>query len=73
MCTGAIMQARIRRLIFAAPEPKSGAAGSVVNLFADKRLNPHTAVLGGVLADEARSLLQRFFQHRRTSAQSDLT
>ena len=72
MCTGAIMQARIRRLIFAAPEPKSGAAGSVVNLFADKRLNPHTAVLGGVLADEARALLQRFFQHRRASAQSDL-
>ena len=65
MCAGAIMQSRIRRLIYAAAEPKSGAAGSVVDLFAEKALNPHTAVYGGILADEARTLLQRFFQQRR--------
>ncbi len=65
MCAGAIMQARIRRLIYAAPEPRSGAAGSVVNLFAEPLLNSHTAVLGGVLQEEAAALLQDFFRRRR--------
>lgn len=65
MCAGAIMQARIARLIFAASEPKTGAAGSVHNLFAIKQLNPHTAVFGGVLADTSQQLLQQFFQQRR--------
>ncbi|QMT31266.1 tRNA adenosine(34) deaminase TadA [Alysiella filiformis] len=65
MCASAILQARIRRLIFAAPEPKTGAAGSVLDLFAMKNWNAHTAVLGGVLADESRQLLQDFFQSKR--------
>ena len=65
MCAGAIMQSRIRRLVYAAAEPKTGAAGSVLDLFADKRLNPHTAVQGGILAGESVRLLQRFFQKRR--------
>ena len=65
MCAGAIMQSRIRRLIYAAAEPKTGAAGSVLDLFANKQLNPHTAVQGGVLAGESALLLQRFFQERR--------
>ena len=65
MCAGAIMQSRIRRLIYAAAEPKTGAAGSVLDLFANRQLNPHTAVQGGVLAGESAQLLQRFFQERR--------
>lgn len=65
MCASAILQARVRRVIFAAHEPKTGAAGSVVNLFAIKQLNSHTAVKSGVLADEARHLLQQFFQSKR--------
>ena len=65
MCAGAIMQSRIRRLIDAAAEPKTGAAGSVLDLFANRQLNPHTAVQGGVLAGESAQLLQRFFQERR--------
>lgn len=65
MCAGAIMQSRIHRLIYAAAEPKTGAAGSVLDLFANKQINPHTAVQGGVLARESAQLLQRFFQERR--------
>lgn len=65
MCASAIMQARVRRVIFAAREPKTGAAGSVINLFANKQLNAHTAVLGGVLNDEAQAQLQDFFRQRR--------
>lgn len=65
MCAGAIVQARIRRVIFAAHEPKMGAAGSVLNIFANKKLNAHTAVHSGVLADESRAILQRFFAARR--------
>ena len=65
MCAGALMQARVARVIFAASEPKTGAAGSVVDLFANKVLNAHTAVSGGVLADEAQAILQQFFQNKR--------
>ena len=65
MCAGAIMNARLARLVFGAAEPKSGAAGSVVDLFADARLNHHTEVTGGVRAKECASLLGEFFQARR--------
>jgi tRNA(adenine34) deaminase len=65
MCAGAIMQARIRRLVFGAPDPKTGACGGVVDLFAEPRLNHHTAVTGGVLAAECGALLKRFFAARR--------
>ena len=67
MCAGAIMHARIERLIFGAADPKTGACGSVVDLFAEKKLNHHTTVTGGVLADEAGKLLSEFFSARRNA------
>jgi len=65
MCAGAIMQARIRRLVFGAADPKTGACGGVVNLFAEPRLNHQTTIIGGVLADDCGLLLKRFFADRR--------
>ena len=65
MCAGAIMQARIAKLVYGAVDPKSGACGSVVNLFQESRLNHHTQVAGGVLADECGEILKRFFAERR--------
>ncbi|MDK4565358.1 deaminase, partial [Kingella kingae] len=65
MCASAMIQARIRRVIFAASEPKTGAAGSVINLFTNSQLNQHTAVLGGIMATEAQQQLQAFFAQRR--------
>ncbi len=67
MCAGAIMHARIGRLVYGAADPKAGACGSVVNLFADERLNHHAAVTGGVMAEAAGRLLQDFFAARRGS------
>ncbi|WP_037586235.1 tRNA adenosine(34) deaminase TadA [Stenoxybacter acetivorans] len=67
MCAGAILNARIHRLIFAAAEPKTGAAGSVCNLFNYPLLNHHTAVKSSILADESMALLQHFFRQRRHS------
>ena len=57
--------ARIKRLVFGANDPKTGACGSVMNLFAGARLNHHTLVRGGVLADESGRLLSSFFAERR--------
>ena len=65
MCAGAIMNARISRVVYGAADPKSGACGSVVDLFAENRLNHHATVVGGVLAEEAAKLLQDFFSARR--------
>lgn len=65
MCAGAIMHARIARLIYGAPDAKTGACGGVVDLFAQTRLNHHATVTGGVMAEEAVALLQRFFASRR--------
>ncbi len=65
MCAGALIQARVARVVYGAKEPKTGAAGSVVDLFGDIPLNRHTAVTGGVLAGECGALLQRFFNARR--------
>lgn len=65
MCAGAMMHARLTRVVFAATDPKTGAGGSVVNPFADRRLNHHTELVGGVLAEEASQMLSRFFADRR--------
>ena len=65
MCTGAMFHARVTRVVYGAADYKTGVAESVLNLYAHEQLNHHTDVLGGVLADEARALLQRFFQERR--------
>jgi tRNA(adenine34) deaminase len=68
MCSGAIMHARVARVVYGATDPKAGACGSVVNLFADGRLNHHATVTGGLLAEEAGKLLQAFFAARRQAA-----
>jgi len=65
MCAGAIQHARIARLVYGAADPKTGACGSVVDLFAEPRLNHHASVTGGVLADQSAALLQGFFACRR--------
>ncbi|ASK28232.1 tRNA adenosine(34) deaminase TadA [Neisseria chenwenguii] len=65
MCASALIQARVARVVFGAAEPKTGAAGSVINLFENSLLNKHTAITGGILADECRAVLQRFFETRR--------
>lgn len=71
MCAGAIMHARIARLVYGAADPKTGACGSVVDLFAEDKLNHHTEVTGGVLAAEAGTLLSDFFAARRKSDAED--
>ena len=65
MCAGAIMHARVSRVVYGAADPKSGACGSVVDLFAQGRLNHHATIVGGVMAEEAARLLQDFFSARR--------
>ncbi len=68
MCAGAIQHARIRRLVFGAADPKTGACGSVINLFAEEKLNHHTEVQGGLLAEECADILREFFAERREAA-----
>jgi tRNA(adenine34) deaminase len=65
MCAGAIIHARLRRLVFGARDPKTGACGSVIDLFAEARLNHHTRVTADVLAGECGALLSAFFAARR--------
>ena len=69
MCAGAMMHARLARVVFGAPDPKTGACGSVVNLFEQEKLNHHTAVVGGVMAEECSTLLKEFFVERRRATQ----
>lgn len=66
MCSGAMLQARLKRVVFGAPEPKTGAAGSVIDLFAQPQLNHQTALRGGVLASDSSAMLQEFFRQRRS-------
>jgi Cytosine/adenosine deaminases len=70
MCAGAIMHARIARLVYGASDPKTGACGSVLDAFADPRLNHHTEVKVGVLADECGLIISNFFALRRAQHQS---
>jgi tRNA(adenine34) deaminase len=65
MCAGAIMHARLSRVVYGAADPKSGACGSVVDLFAEDRLNHHATIVGGVMAEEAGAMLRDFFAVRR--------
>ena len=67
MCAGAMIHARIDRLVYACADPKSGAAGSLYNITVDRRLNHQIAVTSGISEAESRQLLQSFFSHRRES------
>lgn len=68
MCAGAIIHARIGRVVYGARDPKTGVHGSVVDLFAVDRLNHHASVEGGVLAEECSRMLSEFFSARRKAA-----
>jgi tRNA(adenine34) deaminase len=68
MCAGAMMHARLAKVVFGAADPKTGACGSVVNLFEQEQLNHHTAIEGGVMADECGAMLKGFFAARRAAA-----
>jgi tRNA(adenine34) deaminase len=65
MCAGAIVLARVPRVVYAAPDPKAGAAGSVLDVLAEPRLNHRPAVARGLLGEEAAELLRAFFASRR--------
>jgi tRNA(adenine34) deaminase len=66
MCLGAMLHARLARVVFGAPDPKTGVCGSVLNLPLEKQLNHHTQVEGGVLAQECGDTLRQFFKERRS-------
>lgn len=70
MCMGAMLHARVSRVVYGATDPKTGACGSVLNLHAIPRLNHQTEVAGGVLAQECGELLRRFFRERRAQAKT---
>jgi tRNA(adenine34) deaminase len=65
MCAGAIVLARIPRVVFGATDPKAGAAGSVLDVLGEPRLNHRPEVAGGLLAEESATLLRQFFSLRR--------
>lgn len=71
MCAMALMHARFKRVVFAAADPKTGVAGSVLDLFANTQLNHHTAVQGGVLAEASSQLLKQFFAERRAQIRAE--
>ncbi len=65
MCAGAIAQARLARIVYGAPDPKTGACGSVIDILKEPRINHHTRVSGGLLAQECARIVRDFFQARR--------
>jgi tRNA(adenine34) deaminase len=71
MCAGAMIHARIDRLVYCAPDPKAGAAGSVLAVLNHPRLNHTMAVTDGILAEESAAMLRRFFRERRSSDAPD--
>lgn len=68
MCAGALVQARVKRLVYGAPDPRAGAVESLFHLATDARLNHRIEVQGGVLADDCRRMIQSFFQKKRVAA-----
>ena len=73
MCCGAMLHARLKHVVFGAADPKTGAAGSVVNLFEQPQLNHQTELTGGVLADHSATLLRKFFSQRRLEKRHQAT
>lgn len=71
MCAGAMMHARLARVVFGANDPKTGVAGSVLNIFEQEQLNHHTECQGGVLADDCGKILKDFFAERRGAARRE--
>ncbi|MGZ3239287.1 MAG: tRNA adenosine(34) deaminase TadA [Burkholderiaceae bacterium] len=71
MCAGAMMHARLSRVVFGASDPKTGTCGSIVNLFEQEKLNHHTELVGGVMAEECGKLLKEFFADRRQAQKND--
>ena len=65
MCAGAMLHARVDRVVFGAADPKTGAAGSVLNVFSEKQINHQTVVEGGIMSEECGQILRDFFKERR--------
>jgi len=65
MCAGAMLHARVERVVFGAADPKTGAAGSVLNVFSEKQINHQTQVEGGIMSEECGQILSNFFKERR--------
>jgi len=65
MCAGAMLHARVERVVFGAADPKTGAAGSVINVFSEKQINHQTQVEGGIMSEECGQILRNFFKERR--------
>ncbi len=70
MCVGAIMHARLKRIVFGVNDPKTGACGSAVDLVSDASLNHHAEVAGNVMADDSVAILRQFFSARRAQAKA---